>query len=104
MGCLLSFLINGMSASTTASMGEISFAFRITPADLGYGLLFAATMGVIGSLFAGGRLLHGCRSSLHYARIESFRLLPNHNSELARALSHIIRTRGTAGALGESQG
>jgi putative ABC transport system permease protein len=31
-------------------MGEISFAFRITPADLGYGLLFAATMGVIGSL------------------------------------------------------
>ena len=50
LGCLLSFLINGINGSTTASMGEISFAFRVTPADLGYGLLFASTMGVIGSL------------------------------------------------------
>jgi putative ABC transport system permease protein len=50
LGCVLSFLINGMSASTTAGMGEISFAFRETPADLGCGLLFAATMGIIGSL------------------------------------------------------
>jgi len=55
LGCLLSFLINGMSANTTASMGEISFAFRVTPADLGYGLLFAATMGVIGSLLPAAR-------------------------------------------------
>jgi ABC-type antimicrobial peptide transport system permease subunit len=37
-------------AEKSVLMGEISFAFRITPADLGYGLLFAATMGVIGSL------------------------------------------------------
>jgi putative ABC transport system permease protein len=50
LGCLLSFLINGMRASTTAGMGEISFAFRVTTADLAYGLLFAATMGVVGSL------------------------------------------------------
>jgi putative ABC transport system permease protein len=55
LGCLLSFLMNGMSASTTAGMGEISFAFRVTPADLGYGLLFAATMGVIGSLLPAAR-------------------------------------------------
>jgi ABC-type lipoprotein release transport system permease subunit len=55
LGCLLSLWINGMSASTTASMGEISFAFRVTPADLGYGLLFAATMGVIGSFLPAAR-------------------------------------------------
>jgi putative ABC transport system permease protein len=55
LGCLLSFLINGMSASTTAGMGEISFAFQVTAADLGYGLLFAATMGVIGSLLPAAR-------------------------------------------------
>jgi len=51
LGCLLSLLMNRMSASTTTSLGEISFAFRVTPTDLGYGLLFAATMGVIGSFF-----------------------------------------------------
>lgn len=51
LGCLLSFLVNGLTtSSTTASMSEIVFAFRVTPVDLGYGLLFAATMGVIGSL------------------------------------------------------
>lgn len=50
LGCLLSFLMNGFSTSTTASMGEIAFAFRVMPADLGYGLLFAAAMGVVGSL------------------------------------------------------
>jgi putative ABC transport system permease protein len=49
LGCLVSFSLNGMSASSAASMGEISFALRITPADLGYGLLFAASMGVVGS-------------------------------------------------------
>jgi putative ABC transport system permease protein len=51
LGCLLSFLMNGLrTSSTTASMSEIVFAFRVTPVDLGSGLLFAATMGVIGSL------------------------------------------------------
>jgi len=55
LGCLLSFLISGMSASTTASMGEISFAFRVTPADQGYGLLFAATMGILGSILPAAR-------------------------------------------------
>jgi putative ABC transport system permease protein len=51
LGCLLSLLLNGMSVSTSASLGEISFAFRVTPIDLGYGLLFAAGMGFLGSLF-----------------------------------------------------
>jgi putative ABC transport system permease protein len=55
LGCLLSILVNGMSASTTAGMGEISFAFRVTPADLGYGFLFAAMMGIIGSLLPAAR-------------------------------------------------
>jgi putative ABC transport system permease protein len=55
LGCLLSFLIDGMRASTAASMGEISFAFRVTPANLGYGLLFAATMGVVGSFLPAAR-------------------------------------------------
>lgn len=51
LGCLLSFLMNGLrTSSTTASMSEIVFAFRVTPVDLGCGLFFAATMGVIGSL------------------------------------------------------
>lgn len=50
LGCLLSFLVNGLStSSTTASMSEIVFAFRVTLVDQVYGLLFAATMGVIGS-------------------------------------------------------
>ena len=56
IGCLLSFLMNGLStSSTTASMSEIVFAFRVTLADLGYGLLFAATMGVVGSLLPASR-------------------------------------------------
>ena len=56
IGCLLSSLMNGLStSSTTASMSEIVFAFRVTPTDLGYGLLFAATMGVIGSLLPASR-------------------------------------------------
>jgi putative ABC transport system permease protein len=50
IGCILSLLVNGLQATTTANMGEIAFAFRVTPLNLGYGLTFAATMGVIGSL------------------------------------------------------
>lgn len=55
LGCLLSLSMNGLSTSSTASMGEVAFAFRVTPADLGYGLLFAATMGVVGSLLPASR-------------------------------------------------
>ena len=55
LGCLLSLLMDLVSATTRSSMGEISFAFRVVPADLGYGLLFAGAMGVIGSLFPASR-------------------------------------------------
>jgi len=55
LGCLLSFSMNGLRASSTASMGEISFAFRVMPLDLGYGLLFAAAMGIVGSLLPASR-------------------------------------------------
>ena len=58
LGCLLSFLMNGTTASTAGSMGEVSFAFRVTRTDLGYGLLFAATMGVLGSLLPAARAAH----------------------------------------------
>ena len=50
IGGLLSLLISGLHATTTANMGEIAFGFRVTPMDLVYGILFAATMGVFGSL------------------------------------------------------
>jgi len=49
LGCALSLLMNGIRASSTGSMGEISFAFRATAIDLVYGLLFAVTIGIIGS-------------------------------------------------------
>lgn len=51
LGCLLSFLMQMLTtSSTTASMSEVVFAFRVTTVDLVCGLLFAAIMGVIGSL------------------------------------------------------
>lgn len=55
LGCLLSLLMNLVSAGTTAAMGEIFFSFRVTPTELGYGLLFAAIMGILGSLFPASR-------------------------------------------------
>lgn len=50
IGCALSFAMNGLSATTTANMGEIAFSFHVTLPDLMYGLLFSATMGILGSL------------------------------------------------------
>lgn len=55
LGCLLSLLMNGATANTSAYLGEISFTFRVTLADLAYGLAFAAAMGVIGSLLPAAR-------------------------------------------------
>lgn len=56
LGCVLSLLANGLTtSSTTASMSEVAFAFRVTPADLGYGLLFSVTMGVLGSFLPAAR-------------------------------------------------
>jgi len=50
LGCLLSFLIKGVGTATLGGVTEIAFAFRPTPVDLAYGLIFAAIMGVAGSL------------------------------------------------------
>jgi len=55
LGCLASLLMNGLTASSSASLGEVSFAARVTPTDLAYGLVFAAAMGVIGSLLPATR-------------------------------------------------
>jgi putative ABC transport system permease protein len=55
LGCLASLLMNEMTASTSASLGEVSFAARVTPTDLAYGLVFAAAMGVIGSVLPAAR-------------------------------------------------
>jgi putative ABC transport system permease protein len=57
IGCLLALPINGLVTSTTnwASFSEIAFAFRVTPALLGVGLIFAVVMGVIGGFFPAWR-------------------------------------------------
>jgi putative ABC transport system permease protein len=52
IGCLLAFPMNGFSTGTgqTDSFSEIAFAFRITPAIVVFGMVFAAVMGVVGGL------------------------------------------------------
>lgn len=51
LGCVLSFLMQTLTTSSnTASMSEVVFAFQVTAVDLECGLLFAAIMGVLGSL------------------------------------------------------
>jgi ABC-type lipoprotein release transport system permease subunit len=56
-GALLALPINGIVTSTTnwASFSEISFAFRVTPALLAYGVIFALVMGVLGGFFPARR-------------------------------------------------
>jgi ABC-type lipoprotein release transport system permease subunit len=50
IGCLLALPINGIVTSTTnfASFSEVAFAFRVTPAALLSGMVFATGMGVVG--------------------------------------------------------
>jgi ABC-type lipoprotein release transport system permease subunit len=57
LGCLLALPINGIRTSTTnwQSFGELTFAFRITPAILFQGILFAVVMGFIGGLLPARR-------------------------------------------------
>lgn len=52
IGCLLALAVHGMSTGTTnwTSFSEVAFKFRITPALLLGGLVFAAIMGVLGGL------------------------------------------------------
>lgn len=53
LGCLIALPINGLVTSTTnwASFSEVAFAFRITPALMLNGMIFAVVMGLIGGLF-----------------------------------------------------
>jgi ABC-type lipoprotein release transport system permease subunit len=57
LGCLLALPINGIQTSTTnwQSFGELTFAFRITPAILLQGLMFAAVMGLVGGFLPARR-------------------------------------------------
>jgi len=50
LGCLLALPINGITSSTTnwSSFSEVAFAFRVTPAAMIAGMIFAAGMGVVG--------------------------------------------------------
>jgi putative ABC transport system permease protein len=52
IGCLASFAMNNYSAGTgqTQSFSELAFAFKITPALLIIGMIFAVAMGIIGGL------------------------------------------------------
>ncbi len=53
IGCLIALPINGIGTSTTnfQSFSEVAFAFRITPAAILAGLIFASAMGVVGGFF-----------------------------------------------------
>ena len=52
LGCLLALPVHGLSTGTTnfASFSEVAFKFRITPALLAGGVVFAALMGAVGGL------------------------------------------------------
>jgi putative ABC transport system permease protein len=52
IGCLLALPVHGLSTGTTnfSSFSEVAFKFRITPALLAGGLLFAGLMGAAGGL------------------------------------------------------
>jgi len=50
IGCLLALPVHGLSTGTTnmASFSEVAFKFRITPALLAGGMIFAGVMGALG--------------------------------------------------------
>jgi len=52
LGCLVAFTMNGYTAGTgqTNSFSELAFAFKITPATLLVGIIFAVVMGFVGGL------------------------------------------------------
>ena len=57
LGCLLAIPMNGFTGATgnTASFSELAFAFRITPATLIWGIVFAGLMGFFGGLLPAAR-------------------------------------------------
>jgi putative ABC transport system permease protein len=52
IGCLAVLPVNGLTTSTMnfQTFSHLAFAFRITPALLGFGLVFSVVMGVVGGL------------------------------------------------------
>jgi len=51
IGCLLALPTNGISsAAGGANFAEVAFAFRIAPAALAIGLIFAVVMGIVGGM------------------------------------------------------
>jgi ABC-type lipoprotein release transport system permease subunit len=52
LGCLAASTLHGYSTSTSnlQSFSEVAFAFRITPAIIGWSMAFALAMGVLGGL------------------------------------------------------
>src|SRR5206468_12144484 len=52
VGCILALPVHGLSTGTTnmASFSEVAFKFRITPALIAGGLVFAAMMGAAGGV------------------------------------------------------
>ena len=63
IGCLIALPINGIVTSTTnfSSFSEVAFAFRVTPVAMVAGMVFAATMGVVGGFLPS---LHAARQPL----------------------------------------
>lgn len=57
LGCLVALPINGLVTSTTnwSSFSEVAFAFRVTPALLLNGMVFALVMGLIGGFLPARR-------------------------------------------------
>jgi putative ABC transport system permease protein len=51
IGCLVALPANGISSSTGgANFAEVAFAFRIAPAALMIGIIFAIVMGIVGGM------------------------------------------------------
>ncbi len=57
LGCLMALPINGLVTSTTnwSTFSEVAFAFRVTPALLLNGMIFAVVMGIVGGLLPARR-------------------------------------------------
>jgi putative ABC transport system permease protein len=52
IGCLVALPMQGFTTGTgqTQSFSELAFAFRITPAIIMTGMIFAVLMGIVGGL------------------------------------------------------
>lgn len=51
LACLLVLPLNGLTTSIGSNFSELAFAFRVTPAIMAGGVIFAAGLGALGGLF-----------------------------------------------------